>query len=96
MLKVRNFGAYAFILFLLVNSPTQVKDILSVLMPLKGFEEKITHGGVLGMIQWSHEMDSVVIKIGSSNSCVGIHQFLRRSHLLTSKLNVEFILYHPL
>jgi hypothetical protein len=96
VLKVSYFGAYAFILFLLVNWPTQVEDILSVLMPLQGFEEKITQGGVLGMIQWSREMDSVVIQIGSSNSCVGMYQFLRRSYLLTLKLNVEFILYHPL
>ena len=40
VLKVSNFGAYAFILFLLVNWPAQVEDILSVLVPLKGFEEK--------------------------------------------------------
>jgi hypothetical protein len=25
-----------------------------------------------------------------------MYQFLRRSYLLTLKLNVEFILYHPL
>ena len=50
MFKVSNFGAYAFILFLVVNWPVQVEDILPVLVPLKGYEEKITQGGVLIMI----------------------------------------------
>ena len=50
VLKVSKTGAYAFILFLVVNWPAQVEDILPVLVPLKGFEEKITQGGVLSMI----------------------------------------------
>jgi len=50
VLKMGKTWAYAFILFLLVNWPTQVEDELSVSVPLKGFEEKITQGGVLSMI----------------------------------------------
>ena len=42
-----------------------MEDILSILMPLKGFEEKITLGGVLGMIQCFEKTHSVVIKIGT-------------------------------
>ena len=62
----------------------------------KGFEENITQGGVLSMIQWSHKIDLVVKEIGSQSSYIGMYQFLHRIHLLTLKLNVEFALYHPL
>jgi len=72
-----------------------VEDLLSVLMPLKGFEEKITLGGVLGMMQCFEKTHSVVIKIGTSSSYVELYQFLHRIHMLTQNLNVEFVLNPP-
>jgi len=57
--------AYAFLMLLVVNWPTQVEDILPVLVPLKGFEEKITQGDVLSMIYCSEWTPSVVIKMGT-------------------------------
>jgi len=98
VLKMGKTWAYLFTLSLVVNWYTQVEGILilPVLVPLKGFEEKITQGGILGIIVVSQDEFSCQKDGQIKLIYVGLHQFLHRIHLLSFKLNVAFPLYHPL